>query len=126
MEKGRNIFISRKVGADWVPIAASKSMSIQVDAEQIEVSSLTTGMWRDYLSGRKQWGVDLSFLVASASDSRLRLIEVGERIHVRIDSGDDHYLVGYANVVTAKITATIGSLAQGSWRLQGCGELAGE
>ena len=123
MVQGNNIIISRKEGSTWVPVAASKSMSIQVDAEQIEISSPTTGVWRDYLNGRKRWGIDLSFLVASGYYSRIRLIEGVEKIQVRMDSGDGYYLVGYANVATAKITATRGNLAQGSWKLQGCGAL---
>lgn len=47
MVQGNNIIISRKEGNTWVAIASSKSMSIQVDAEQVEKSSPTTGLWRD-------------------------------------------------------------------------------
>ena len=56
---GRNLIIKN----DGVAVAAAKSCTIEVQAEDIEVSSPLTGQWKKYIAGRKSWKVDVSGLV---------------------------------------------------------------
>lgn len=57
--QGRNMII--KVGG--VAIAAAKSCSINVQAEQIPVSSPTSGEWEESINGRKKWSVSTNQLL---------------------------------------------------------------
>ena len=57
---GRNLIIKN----DGVAVAAAKSCTIDVRAEDIEVSSPLTGKWKTYIAGRKSWQVDVSGLIA--------------------------------------------------------------
>lgn len=56
---GKNLIIS--IGG--TPIAAAKSCDIDVDCDTIEVSSVTSGAWRNYIAGRKGWSVSCGYLV---------------------------------------------------------------
>ena len=123
MIKGNNIIISRKEGNAWVPVAAQKSCTIDVDADIIEISSAATGVWRDFIAGRKSWSVDLSWLTPSGYQTRVNLLSVGEKYQIRVEAEDNYYLTGYAICRQAKASATRGSLVQGSWKLVGCGAL---
>ena len=59
--QGRNLII--KVGG--VAIAAAKACSINVQAEQIPVSSPTSGEWEEYRNGRKKWTVNCNHLITN-------------------------------------------------------------
>lgn len=58
---GRNLIIK----AGGVAIAAAKSCTINVQAEQIEVSGPTSGEWEEYRNGRKKWTVNCNHLVTN-------------------------------------------------------------
>ena len=61
---GRNLIIK----AGGTAIAAAKSCTIEVQADEIEVSSPLTGQWKTYIAGRKSWKVDVSGLVMVDKD----------------------------------------------------------
>lgn len=52
--------------ADGVPLAASRSCNIDVDAEIIKVSNPTDGSWRHIITGLKSWKVSTNHLLKSA------------------------------------------------------------
>ena len=56
------IIISSDSGMKSV-VAASKSCTINVGSESIEVASPTTGDWKEFIAGRKSWSVSCSWLV---------------------------------------------------------------
>ena len=60
---GRNLIIK----AGGVAIAAAKSCDINVQCEEIETASSTTGAWRTAITGRKSWAVTVNQLVTSIS-----------------------------------------------------------
>lgn len=62
---GKNLIIKK----DGVAVAAAKSCTIEVQAEDIEVSSPLTGQWKTYIAGRKSWKVDVSGLIVSTTAS---------------------------------------------------------
>ena len=59
--QGRNLIIR----AGGVAIAAAKACSINVQAEQIPVSSPTSGEWEESINGRKKWSVSTNQLVTT-------------------------------------------------------------
>lgn len=62
---GRNLIIK----ADGVAIAAAKSCDINVQCEEIETASPSTGIWRTSITGHKSWSVSASTLVTKLSAS---------------------------------------------------------
>lgn len=118
---GGNIIIEKYVGSSWVAIAGTKSDDIQVDGELIEIASPTTGTWKSYISGKKSWGLTVNWLLSAVSDVK-SVLQVGDRVKLRI--GGANGMEGYAYIKTAKVTATKGSLANGSFSFVGDGELA--
>lgn len=116
--------------ADGTALAAAKSCSISVTADTIEVSSPMQGTWRQYLTARKQWTLTTSHLVRSypITDTPIKnmLLRVGKTYTLRISVRGlpDDTLTGTAVCTECKITATRGSLVQGSFSWQGTGQLA--
>lgn len=125
MLKGNSIIISRNVNDSWVPFAASKSCTIETGAQTIEISSATRGAWRDFIVGRKEWSVSLSFLILDGDHAKSSLLAVGTRYFMTIivDRQQGNRIEGYALLKGCKITATRGSLVQGSFSFVGCGEV---
>ena len=56
---GRNLIIK----AGGVAIAAAKSCDINVQCEEIETASPSTGEWRTAITGRKSWSISTNQLV---------------------------------------------------------------
>ena len=205
---GKDILIMTSGGGAL--IAAAKSCDIYIKVNTQEVSSPTTGVWKTYITKRKEWSVSLSHLVTmgqfpaclttvgtqltlkmgvrtptgtdapfdgmiwgveSAEFTRdpvdTIIWEVGysrfvagilrneEYTYYRSWAGGEAYthpssdipytydgktymwtpdgeliklarLTGSAIITNAKVTATNGNLAQGSWSLQGTGALTTE
>ena len=127
MVQGNNIIIGWETSPGvFTPFYASKSSTIQVGTETIEISSPTTGLWRDHIGGRKNWSVSTSFLLLALWHATDTLTAVGSKFHIRIYDRTDssRYMYGRAILKTAKVTATRGNLVQGSWEFVGCGELS--
>ena len=127
MVQGNNIIIGWETSPGvFTPFYASKSSTIQVGSETIEISSPTTGLWRDYIAGRKNWSITTSFLLLALWHATDSLTAVGQTFHIRIYDRTDssRYMDGSAILKTAKVTATRGNLVQGSWEFVGCGELS--
>jgi hypothetical protein len=57
--QGRNLIIR----AGGVAIAAARSCSVSIQAEQIPISSPMSGAWAAYLNGMKSWSVSTNHLV---------------------------------------------------------------
>ena len=122
---GNNIIVQIQSGQNWVAVGAARTDEIQVDGEQIEIASKTSGKWREFLTGRNTWSVQTSYLVTAASDIR-ELLKVNTTVRLRIGgstmaTGD--YLTGYAIIKTQKLTAPIGGLANGTIVFLGNGPL---
>jgi predicted secreted protein len=122
---GNNIIVQIQSGQNWVSVGAARTDEIQVDGEQIEIASKTSGKWREFLTGRNTWSVQTSYLVTAASDIR-ELLKVNTTVRLRIGgstmaTGD--YLTGYAIIKTQKLTAPIGGLANGTIVFLGNGAL---
>ena len=124
---GNNIIVytSTDNGSHWTAVAGTKSDEIQVDGETIEISSATDAEWKHHIAGRNSWSLQTSWLVTAVADIR-KVLTVNTRVKIRIggrtfSSGSG--LEGYALIRTAKVTATRGSLANGSFAFIGDGPL---
>ena len=122
---GNFIIISKKVGNDWVQIAATKSHSLNVQVDMIEKASSTQQSWKEYVAGRKEWSVNVSYLVMEDANNNVRdVLSVGDNIQLKISDRNGSYSVtGYAIMTTCKQDYSIGNLCIGSFAFQGTGAL---
>ena len=119
---GNNILIY----IDGAAVAGTKSNEVQSNRELIEIASPTSGEWREFIAGRKDWGFSISWLVSSHQNIEQLLLSAGV-VTVRIvGRGQSLGLTGSAIVQTCKMTFTRGNLAQGSLQLKGSGPLTQE
>ena len=118
---GNTLFIATSTST--VPIAGTRSNEIQVDGELIEVSSPTQGQWREYITGRREWSVTVGWLVLTNAAVQ-KLLYVGQSYVLKFRTTSTAYLTGTAIMTNCKITATRGSLVQGSFTFKGNGALS--
>jgi len=108
---------------DSTLVALARSCDINVDCDEIEVSSATTGKWRDFISGRLSWSITVNYLVTAggvASD----VLKVGTTVGIKVADGSTGTpMTGTAIIKSCKVTATKGSLSQGSFQFTGKGAL---
>lgn len=118
---GRNLIIR----VDGTAIAGAKSCEINVDGEQIETASASTGTWRTFLAGRKEWSVSCGFLIpASGTPLKSEVAMVNTTVTLTVQSGlSGDTLTGSAIVKAWKASGTIGNLSQGSFQFRGNGAL---
>lgn len=127
MVNGKNIFILAGEDENSATIiAGTRSNEVRVTCDNIEVSSPTSGQWREYLAGRSGWTVSTGFLVGEAS--RIKdLLKVRKHYLLifssRIGGTTSAHLKGWAILTECQTTATIGNLVQGSFRFVGTGPL---
>lgn len=118
---GKDIQIQNYSGSSIV--AAARTCEVSVQSDIIETATPTSGIFRTYISGRKDWLVSVGYLVASEDGAGI-LLNVGDTVHIRIlYTAADVWLHGYAIIQQCHITANIGSLAQGSFVFKGSGPL---
>ena len=118
---GNNILIYRAGTA----IAGTVSNEIQAGADLIEISSPTSGQWKEYIAGRKNWSINVSYLVLAYNGVR-ELLNVGTTYTLKFrgrNQSDSTGVTGTAILKTCKITATKGNLVQGSFTFQGTSSL---
>lgn len=119
---GNNILIYRSGTA----IAGTISNEIQSEADLIEISSPTSGQWKEYIKGRKSWSINVSYLVLAYNGVR-ELLNVGTTYTLKFrgrNQSDSTGVTGTAILKTCKITATKGNLVQGSFQFVGTGALS--
>ena len=124
-KNGNYIIISVESNSQWVPIAGVKSDDISTRADTIEVASSPSGVWREYIAGRKDWSVSVNYLLL-ADAGMLNLLNIGTTYHLKIggrSASGANTLKGYAILTACKVTATRGNLVQGSFSFQGSGAL---
>lgn len=108
-----------------VAIASARSAEVRVDGELLEVASPTQGDWREFLAGRKEWDVQVGYLVVANADLA-KLIQVNQKVTLIINGRTAtaaNGLTGSAFISTAKQTYNRGSLIQGSFAFKGSGPL---
>lgn len=118
---GNNVLIYRNGTA----IAGTITNEIQTGTDLIEISSPTSGQWKEYIAGRKSWSVNVSYLILANNGVR-DLLNVGSSYTLKIrgrNATDATGVVGTGILKSCKITATKGNLVQGSFTFQGTSSL---
>ena len=122
---GRNLLIMQHTPntTDTPVVACVKSCDVNTSCEIIEISSTTNNIWREYISGRKDWSVTVSYIV-TVDDFAPSMLRIGEKVTLRFtDRNTGALLQGDAFIKTCKVVATTGNLTTGSFSFQGTGEL---
>ena len=118
---GRKIIV--KVGG--TAIAGAKSCELSIKGDQIEVASPTTGTWRDFIAGRKEWSVTCGHLIPASGTplkSNAAMVNTVVTLTIETDMTGDT-LTGQAIVETWKASGTVGNLATGTFQFKGKGAL---
>ena len=111
-------------------IAAARSCEIDVQASTEELASLGStqafNVWKRIIVTQKAWSVTVNKLVTSATIAGQDLLRVGYEytLSVKGPGNQASVLTGSAICTRAKVTASIGSLVQGSFVFEGNGSLA--
>lgn len=81
---GGEIYITNTDGTAFV--YASKSCEINVQCELVEVSSPSSGKWRSWVTGRRQWSIGISHLITTIAGI---LPKIGDTctIYIKGDEG---------------------------------------
>ena len=119
---GRKIIV--KVGG--TAIAGAKSCEISIKGDQIETASPTTGEWRDFIAGRKEWSVTCGHLIPASGTplkSNAAMVNTVVTLTIETDMTGDT-LTGQAIVDTWRASGTVGNLATGTFQFRGKGALA--
>lgn len=115
---GNNLIVYR----GGVAIAGTRSNEVGTSADTIETASPTSGVWRTYLAGRKEWTVNVGYLVGRESGVA-DLLTVGTEYTLLFKGGNDAGVTGSAILTDCRISATIGTLVTGSFSFKGNGAL---
>ena len=107
-----------------VLLPGAKSCEINVECDELEISSPDTGQWRDFIAGRKAWMITVNYLVQVGSVAT-DVLKVGTTVNIKVlDGQTGAQLEGTAIVRTYRSTGTLGNLTQGSFVFRGKGALA--
>jgi predicted secreted protein len=107
-------------------VAGVKSNDISTSADTEEVASSTSGDWKEYIAGRKDWSLSVNYLLLADADM-LELLNVGTIYTLKIggrSASNANTLTGSAIMTVCRISAINGNLAQGSFTFKGTGQLA--
>lgn len=122
---GNNIIVYAQIGNSWAAVASVKSNELDGECDMLETATSETQDYKTYKPGRKAWSLNVSWLVSAVADIR-KVLELGTRVKIRVGGrtwSASTGVEGYAYVRQCRVTATIGSLAQGSFSFQGDGPL---
>lgn len=120
---GNRIYIS--IGSSTTPIAGTRSNKIQVGCDTIEIASPDTGTWKQFISGRKEWGVTVNFLLLQDTNS-LSLLYPGNTYTLHFRTSSTSFVSGSAIMTQCEITTTRGNLIQGTFSYKGTGALSSD
>ena len=106
-------------------VAAAKSIEINVKCDTVERTSANNGLFREYITGRKEWNFQISSLVTSAQFSGAKtMVGTTYAIKFTTQGSTTALMSGNAICTQAKITDQKGSIAKGSFVFQGTGALS--
>jgi len=119
---GRNLIIKMNGTA----IAGAKSCEISVKCDKTETASPSTGTWRTFLAGRKEWSGSCGHLIpASGTPLKSDTEMVGQIVTLTMQTdmpGDT--ISGSAIVEQWSASGAVGSLVNGSFSFCGNGPLS--
>lgn len=120
---GKDIIVI--LSQNGTPMASTriKSDDIQTHADYIEKASATQQTWKEVIAGRKEWTLNVNYLVLAAAKLTDVLL-AGQMFDVTIRHISENVsLTGQALLTDCKQTHTVNSLCQGSFTFRGNGPL---
>lgn len=121
---GRNI----NVKVNGVIIAKARSSQMNVQCDVTEISSATSGTWKQFLAGRKEWSVEVTKyvevvktgfdLVGQEVTLEFGQVSASNRGQLSADK-----VSGSAIVTMYAMSGEVGGLAQAQMQFQGSGPL---
>lgn len=122
---GNYIVIGTVSEQTFTPLAAVKSQDIQNSADTIEKASSSQQDWKEFIAGRKEWGINVNYLVLENANTNVRdVLKVGDTYTLRIKDRDGNYsITGNAICTQCKQTYSNGNLCAGSFAFKGTGAL---
>lgn len=139
--KGNDLIIFINTGATNTPIARATSADIEISNEPQEVTSKTSGDFKEFISGRIEWSVSTGGLVefdetsgiTALNDALFSGADVNIRIGIATKGSDTKptgldtakkYYKGKVKVTSLSLnTANAGELSTYTARLTGTGQL---
>lgn len=115
---GNKIIVYR----DGVAIAGTRSNDVGTLADDIPTASRDTGDWQTRLPGRKDWSVNVGFLVLSEAGIEA-LLSIGTE-YTLVFRGASGGVTGKALMTECRITANLGTLVAGSFAFKGNGAMS--
>ena len=122
--KGKDLIL--KDYNNGIVLAASNSLELNINGETIEVDRTSGEMWRQFITGRKDWSISVSTLVGSGQFSASAAM-IGKTYGVKFVDGQSAtaaLLSGICICKQVKITEQKGSIAKGPFVFQGTGALS--
>ena len=102
----------------------SKSCEVNEERETMEVSSPTSGIWREYHAGRCGWSCSCECLMSDETDELEEAFRLGKPVAVSLKKRDGQTRYsGKAIITSLKSTGRLREMATYSVRLKGTGEL---
>lgn len=117
---GKDLLICNSSGTAL--IAAARSCEVVTESEMIETASPTSGTARTYIAGRTGWSITVGYLT-TAPTTDLTMVG-GSAVTVQVKIRGGAAVQGSALFKTCRVSGTVGNLAQGSFVLQGTGQLS--
>lgn len=120
---GKDIIVI--LSQNGTPMASTriKSDDIQTHADAIEKASATQQTWKEVIAGRKEWTLNVNYLVLAAAKLTDVLL-AGQMFDITIRHISENVsLTGQALLTDCKQTHTVNSLCQGSFTFRGNGPL---
>ena len=120
---GKDIIVI--LSQNGTPMAGTriKSDDIQTHADSIEKASATQQTWKEVIAGRKEWTLNVNYLVLAAAKLTDVLL-AGQMFDITIRHISENVsLTGQALLTDCKQTHTVNSLCQGSFTFRGNGPL---
>lgn len=120
---GKDIILTLTLNGSAVAATRIRSSEIETTASVIEKASSTQQQWKEFITGRREWSLNVNYLVL-ASGKVGDMLYAGQTFGVTFKCGDANLLTGTAIMTQCKQTYTIESLCKGSFVLKGTGALA--
>ena len=122
---GNNILIGTMSDQTFTAFAAVRSHEVETMCDMLEKASASQQAWKEFEAGRKEWGINVSYLVLQDATSNIEdLLKTGTTYAIRIKGRTGDYKIsGSAICQHCKQSYQVGNLSVGSYILKGTGPL---
>ena len=101
-------------------IAGTRSQTVNTSCDVIEVSSPLQGTWREYMASRKEWSVNVDYIIpSSASISQVLTVGTTYTLIIRDRNNASNKVTGDAICIEATQEYQKGAVVKGSFTFKG-------